>query len=62
MRYLPREEEKKTKKIVINVSPADHKDLKIIASDQGISMTNFVIRALRHYLSEIMKRDDLLKN
>ena len=57
MRYRPREEKPKSKKIVVNVTPDDHQLLKIIATDNGITMTQFVIRALRHYLKEVMKED-----
>jgi predicted HicB family RNase H-like nuclease len=57
MRYRPREETPKSKKIVVNVTPSDHQLLKILAVDNGITMSQFVIRALRHYLREVMKED-----
>lgn len=57
MRYRVREEEPKSKKIVVNVTPSDHQFLKILAVDNGITMSQFVIRALRHYLQEILKEE-----
>jgi len=57
MRYRAREEQPKSKKIVVNVIPSDHQLLKILAADNGITMATFVIRALRHYLKEVMKED-----
>ena len=57
MRYRPREEEGKSKKIVVNVTPSDHQFLKILAVDNGITMSQFVIMALCHYLKEVMKED-----
>ena len=61
MRYRPRENQKKSKKIVVNVTPDDHQFLKVLAADNGITMTQFVIRALRHYLKEVMKEDREIK-
>ncbi len=57
MRYRPREEVAKSKKIVVNVTPSDHQFLKILSADNGITMSQFVIRALKYYLKEIMKED-----
>ncbi len=57
MRYRPREEVPKSKKIVVNVTPSDHQFLKILAAHNGITMAQFVIRALRHYLKEVMNED-----
>ena len=59
MKYRPREEMNKTKKIVVNVTPDDHQLLKVLSADNGITISRFVIRALRHYLKEVMndKRD-----
>ena len=57
MRYRPREEEPKTKKLVVNVTPDDHQFLKVLAADQGETMSQFIIRAIRHYLKEVMKED-----
>jgi len=62
MRYRPREENTKSKKIVVNVTPDDHRFLKIISADQGITMSQFVIRSLRHYLKEVMKEDREIGN
>jgi len=62
MRYRPREEAKKTKKIVVNITPSDHQFLKVIAADQGVPMGEFVLRALRHYLGDIMKEDKKLES
>lgn len=62
MRYRPRENQKKSKKIVVNVTPDDHQFLKVLAADNGITMTQFVIRALRHYLKEVMKEDREIKS
>lgn len=61
MRYRPREEVPKSKKIVVNVTPDDHQFLKILAADNGITMSHFVIRSLRHYLKEILKEDREIK-
>lgn len=61
MRYRPREEKTKSKKIVVNVTPDDHQFLKIIATDQGITMSQFVIRSLRYYLKEVMNEDREIK-
>ena len=62
MRYRPREENPKSKKIVVNVTPEDHQFLKILAADNGITMTQFVIRAIRYYLTEVLKEDREIKN
>lgn len=62
MRYRPREENTKSKKVVVNVTPADHQFLKIISARNGITMAQFVIRALRHYLKEVMKEDTQIES
>ena len=62
MRYRPREEEPKSKKIVVNVTPSDHQFLKIIAARNGIPMSQFIIRALQSYLKEVMKEDREIEN
>lgn len=62
MRYRQREISKKTKKLVINITPSDHQFLKVIAADQGITMSNFVVRALSHYLKEVMKNHREIEN
>lgn len=62
MKYRPREKAKKIKKIVVNVTPSDHQFLKVLAADQGIPMGEFVLRALRHYLGEIIKEEKKLES
>ena len=57
MGYLAEEKMTKSKKIVVNVTPADHQLLKILAVDTGITMSQFVIRALRHYIKVVMKEE-----
>lgn len=54
MKYRPREEMNKSKKIVVNVTPDDHQLLKVVSADNGITISRFVIRALRYYLKEVM--------
>lgn len=61
MRYRPREETLKSKKVVVNVTAADHQFLKVMAADNGITMTQFVIRALHHYLKEVFNEDREIK-
>ena len=57
MRYRPREEIKKSKKIVVNVTPSDHQLLKILAVDNGITMSQFVIRAICHFLKDVINEE-----
>lgn len=51
MKYRPREEENKTKKIIINISPSDHKFLKSLCAERGETMTRFMIQLIKKFLN-----------
>ena len=62
MRYRQREETTKSKKIVVNITPSDHQFLKILAADNNISMAQLVIRALRHYLNDVIQSETKMES
>ncbi len=57
MRYRIREEITKNKRLSVALSDKDHQLLKVLSADQGITMSSFVFRALRHYL-DFMKCEE----
>lgn len=60
MKYRPREDQKKSKKIVINVTEDDHKFIKLVAADNGVTITRLVLKALKFYLNKM--KDNSTKN
>jgi hypothetical protein len=52
MRYRPREELTKNKRVVINLTESDHKFIKMIATDHSLTMSRLMLKALKYYLKE----------
>lgn len=52
MRYRPRENQKKDKKIIINVSEDDHRLIKMTAANYGYTISRLIIKALKFYMNE----------
>lgn len=52
MRYRPREDDLKTKKIVINVTEEDHKFIKMMATDHSLTISRLMLKALKFYMKE----------
>lgn len=52
MKYRPREKENKTKKLIINISPTDHKFLKAYCAERGETMTRFIIKLIKKFMKK----------
>lgn len=50
MKYRIREEAPRSEKVIIKVSKAEHMVIKMLAAQEDMSMTRFIVRALRFYL------------
>lgn len=50
MKYRIREGAPRSEKVIIKVSKAEHTVIKMIAAQEDMTMTRFIVRALRFYL------------
>lgn len=59
MKYRTREKVLKNKRLSIAMTKSDHALMKMLAARNGISISAFILRAVRHYLKFIKEEEEL---